>query len=367
MSKITWKNGNRARKGTNNFTLVMLIPLVAVISLLGYSMTKMNSDGEHFSVTYTPSHFDYKVDDQCKTIPSIRAGSTYFLSDKVTAAASPENLEPSFKVGSMYDSDTATNHMRDDAKGNFVLMKEVLEGKEGGLALDMGANQGFFTYYLAALGMQVHSFEIDENNFQSLQQGTEYNPKDVSDRVHLYPIGLGEKNARFNMRGGDYEGFLKEGAGGNILGLTVDCFAYHMQGSIDFSNVAFVKLDVEGFEIAVLKGAQNSLFKHGYSNIGGMLMEVGPKRWGRASIDFATGLDEMKKLSSHFKISHITVRTEGRYKGSCPEKLPETVLSDKNPRKFENINVYKVRSDEWEPLLAQMNEKDYDCNFFYTN
>ena len=47
-----------------------------------------------------------------------------------------------------------------------------------------------------------------------------------------------------------------------LLGVTFDCFAHHMQDTLDISNVAFVKLDVEGFEIAVLKGAQNSLFKH---------------------------------------------------------------------------------------------------------
>ena len=72
-----------------------------------------------------------------------------------------------------------------------------------------------------------------------------------------------------------YEGFLKEGDGGPILGVTFDCFAHHMQDTLDISNVAFVKLDVEGFEIAVLKGAQNSLFKHGYSKVGGMAADGG--------------------------------------------------------------------------------------------
>ena len=46
-----------------------------------------------------------------------------------------------------------------------------------------------------------------------------------------------------------------------------------------------MKVDVEGFEVVVLKGAQNSLFKHENSKIGGMVMEVGPDRWGRASVD----------------------------------------------------------------------------------
>ena len=160
---------------------------------------------------------------------------------------------------------------------------------------------------------------------------------------------------------------MKEGDGGPILGVTFDCFAHHMQDTLDISNVAFVKLDVEGFEIAVLKGAQNSLFKHGYSKVGGMLMEVGPNRWGRASIDFATGLDEMKKLSTHFESSHILVRTGGRFARTCPTSLAESVLSDKNPKVLDAVKVFKVKIDEWEQLLTQMNEKDYDCNFFYNN
>ena len=47
-------------------------------------------------------------------------------------------------------------------RDNFQLIKEVLRDQEGGLAIDFGANQGFYTYYLASLGMQVHSFEINQ-------------------------------------------------------------------------------------------------------------------------------------------------------------------------------------------------------------
>ena len=65
-----------------------------------------------------------------------------------------------------------------------------------------------------------------------------------------------------------------------------------------------MKLDVEGFEIAVLIGAQNCLFKHGNS-------KTGPGRWDRVSVDLATGIGEMRKLSTYFKISHILVHTQG--------------------------------------------------------
>ena len=151
-----------------------------------------------------------------------------------------------------------------------------------------------------------------------------------------------------------------------ILGVTFDCFAYHTK--LDLSNVAFVKLDVEGFEIAVLKGASQSLFQKG-NNIGGMLMEVGPKRWTRAKIDFETGVEEMKKLALHFKDSYLILRGSGSsYAKTCPTSLVEEgVLTDANPRIMDTKIIYKVKADEWEGLLKKMEENDYDCNFWYEN
>lgn len=311
------------------------------------------------------SNVDYQVDAKCTSLPSIRPSGSYFLDDRIKGGSSSENISPAFKVGSYY-ADKVPYHMATDT-ANFHLIKDLLKGKESGLVLDIGANQGFYTYYLASLGMDVHSFEIYEPNFRALQHGAEFNPKDVADRVDLYPVGLGEKNSRFSMQGSNYEGFLKEGKGGPILGVTFDCFAHHMRGKLDISNVAFIKLDVEGFEIAVLKGAQNSLFKHGYSKIGGMVMEVGPDRWGWASSDFATGVDEMKKLSTHFKASHVLIRSKGGFTKSCPLSLSEDVLSDKKPLDFDGVSMFTVKIDEWEPLLAKMEKNHYDCNFFYKN
>ena len=111
------------------------------------------------------------------------------------------------------------------------------------MAIDFGANQGFYTYYLAALGMQVHSFEINVDNFKSLQHGAEFNSKEVSDRVHLYPVGIGAKNARFGMEGNLYEGFLSEGKG-PILGATFDCFAHHTKDTIDLGEISLQNLSL---------------------------------------------------------------------------------------------------------------------------
>ena len=161
----------------------------------------------------------YNVNDKCKNLSQIRPSGEFFLEDKVQNVESAEGITPSFHLGS-YLGDKVKYHMADD-KVHFELIKELFQKKhtkKNALALDMGANQGFFTFFLASLGLDVHGFEIERNNFASLMHGRYFNPKDVGDRVYLYPIGLDQKINRFGMQGGLYEGFLKNSENGPILG-----------------------------------------------------------------------------------------------------------------------------------------------------
>ena len=306
-------------------------------------------------------------DETCKSLPVIRPTCEFDIDNKIGKAVSQEGLDPKFAVGSYY-AEKAPYHMNTD-RDNFSLIKEFIHGRteKGGIALDFGANQGFYTYYLATLGLDVHSFEINERNFKCLQHGVDFNPKEISDRVNLYRVGVGDINGRFSMRGSDYEGYLKlDSKNGQILGTKIDCFVDHMKGHLDLSKIAFIKLDVEGFEIAVLKGGQNSLFKLGHSTIETMIMEVGPNRWDRASISFETGVEEMVKLSKLFKTSYLLARASGSHTKTCPGSLGD-VLKDKDPRAVGGLRVFKIQRDEWGDLMKVMKEKGFDCNFFYEN
>lgn len=314
---------------------------------------------------------DYDVDGNCKKLPFIRPAGSYFLDEDMKSAQSPGAITPAFQVGS-YLGEKAMYHMLGDVP-HFQLIRELLQGKEGGLTLDVGANQGFYTYYLAALGMEVHAFEIQKANFVSLQHGAEYNPQEISRRAHIYPVGLGTWTGRMSMSGSTYDGHLKGivGLGGGTIQTTsLDCFVYHNIGELGndlISNLAFIKIDVEGFEIAVLQGAKKSLFGP-KGHIGGLIMEVGPSRWNRAFVDFTIGVNEMKELASHFQNSYILVRTSGAFINSCPTSLVEGTIKDtSNPRVLDGAKMFKVKMNEWEPLLTKLKEIDGDCNFWYTN
>mmetsp|Transcript_26295 Transcript_26295/g.57597 ORF Transcript_26295/g.57597 Transcript_26295/m.57597 type:complete len:365 (-) Transcript_26295:55-1149(-) len=343
----------------------ILFPLIALLFLGFFAIAqRRGSSEEHFQISTLRSlPFRYDADESCKALPPIRPAGSYFLDNNIFEGTSADGAVPSFGVGSIFKKDKVHWHMAGDVP-HFNIIKELLKGKEGGLVFDIGANQGFYTYYLAALGMEVHSFEINENNFKALQHGAEFNPREVSKRVNAYPVGLGKQNMRFGMSGSTYEGFLAENTKGPILGASFDCFAYHMQDNIDLSEVAFVKLDVEGFEISVLQGAQNSLFKH--SKVGGFLVEVGPSRWSRSSVDFDTGLVEMKKLAEFFKKSFVLLR-----KGdTCPVTIIEGIISENKLKVIDQalgVHMIEVEMDQWQPLLKKMETLEYDCNFFYHN
>lgn len=159
--------------------------------------------------------------DKCKNFPIIRPSGVFFLDGKVQNVTSADGVSPKFQIGS-YFGDKVRYHMADDMV-HFSLFEEYVETKKrggggGGLAFDMGANQGFFTYYLAALGMNVHSFEIANRNFVALMHGRHFNTKSIADRVNLYPMGLDNKVSRFSLNGANYGGFLKENEDGPILG-----------------------------------------------------------------------------------------------------------------------------------------------------
>mmetsp|Transcript_12493 Transcript_12493/g.24898 ORF Transcript_12493/g.24898 Transcript_12493/m.24898 type:complete len:363 (+) Transcript_12493:115-1203(+) len=332
-----------------------------VFVILGFLFT---SHGKLFRLLQQEERIDIKVSSACTVLPKIRpSGSIFFRDQKCKRAKSKDGIVPEFNFGSFIEPKRVTHHMTGDLP-SFQLIREYHERHSGATsaALDVGANQGFFTYFLASLGLEVHSFEINKENFVALQHGIIFNAPEVSDRVNLYSMGLSDKEGRQGIQGGSYEGFLKNSDDGEILSTSFDCFAHHTQ-LLSMKELSFVKIDVEGFEIKVLEGAKQSLFAPNV-RIGSLLMEVGPSRWSRSGVTLEEGVAAMLDLSTHFKESYVMFR-----KGdTCPGAKLKDMLSASSPhRTLFDVEIYKVRPSEWNKLLTQMNALKSDCNFWYTN
>jgi FkbM family methyltransferase len=135
------------------------------------------------------------------------------------------------------------------------LWKELI--KNDSIVLDIGANIGYFTLIMSKLARQVHAFEPDPRNFQILQNNIEANN---IKNVKLYHSAAAETAGSSTLYLSEINrgmhrlyrsDWCKEGS--------VQVQTVRIDDIIDQSD--FVKIDVEGAELGVLKGMKQLLEK----------------------------------------------------------------------------------------------------------
>eukprot|EP00603_Paraphysomonas_imperforata_P004355 CAMPEP_0114440944 /NCGR_PEP_ID=MMETSP0103-20121206/16082_1 /TAXON_ID=37642 ORGANISM="Paraphysomonas imperforata, Strain PA2" /NCGR_SAMPLE_ID=MMETSP0103 /ASSEMBLY_ACC=CAM_ASM_000201 /LENGTH=732 /DNA_ID=CAMNT_0001611967 /DNA_START=17 /DNA_END=2215 /DNA_ORIENTATION=+ len=247
-------------------------------------------------------------------------------------------------------------------KVNFLLYSAWWKqhSRSGGIALDLGANRGFYSYFFAALGIaNVYSWEIETQMFKELRHGMTFNNLG-EDRVHLNLIGLSNSNTFMAESGSGGSGFLSPASAkdATILALTLDCWA--QTTGFNHKMIDIVKIDVEGFEMAALLGSSHTLFDDSVK-LGALLMEVGPNRWSRSKIGFGTGVLVLVNLSKKFQKSSLILRSDS----GCPQSISDGL----NLRKYtwEGVELHEVQEEVWFPLMKKMKLNDYDCNFWFSN
>ena len=127
------------------------------------------------------------------------------------------------------------------------------------IAIDIGANKGVYTHLLARLCQGVEAFEPNPKIYRILTRTLPSNvvahQVALSDRVGaaelivpMYGGGFSNQTATLNPRK------RNEGAGVvRVSQRTLDSYG--------FTNVGFIKIDVEGFEAAVLAGARETILR----------------------------------------------------------------------------------------------------------
>jgi FkbM family methyltransferase len=143
--------------------------------------------------------------------------------------------------------------------------------------IDIGANIGWFSLNMAALGVQVIAFEPMQQNIdlfnQSLQK-TDNIASGVSGRIKLYPHGLGTKDQMciiyshdINVGDGhvkcvENEENLKKPDDYSIRGRIP---VHRLDDVLDVEglNIVAIKMDTEGYECNVLEGGRKVILEGG--------------------------------------------------------------------------------------------------------
>lgn len=162
-------------------------------------------------------------------------------------------------------------------RASTVLSKEVdtiqwiNNFEDGEVFWDIGANVGVYSLYAAiSKNMRVQAFEPSAGNFFALTRNAQLN--NVTDRMSTYCIAFSERvelgvlNLTAANIGGSLNQFGPPGSRSpfasndcrmmhGMLGISIDAFIAQFSPSLP----TYMKIDVDGLELSILKGARKTL------------------------------------------------------------------------------------------------------------
>ena len=145
----------------------------------------------------------------------------------------------------------------------LFLLRDLLQGKQHGVFLDVGANIGAHSLFMSKYAGSIHSFEPYELVRSSLETNVSNN---AINNITIHPYALGNRSEEilyyaptgFNMGTGSF--VESHDAANNAAFMKLKVVKgddYLAANGIEHINL--IKIDVEGFEKSVLEGLKDSL------------------------------------------------------------------------------------------------------------
>jgi FkbM family methyltransferase len=142
-------------------------------------------------------------------------------------------------------------------------------------AIDAGANKGTYAYVIAGCARHVFAYEPNPKMFDVLRRTAAHN-------VTASPIALSDVSGQATLRvplgskgHSNQRGTLRDLSGADSF-TPVKVEARRID-DLDLSDIGFMKIDVEGFEAAVLRGAEKTIDRDRPN----LLIEIEEKHTGR--------------------------------------------------------------------------------------
>jgi len=141
--------------------------------------------------------------------------------------------------------------------------------RDGDTVLDIGANVGYYTALLDGLvkqGGQVHSFEPGQGTFAKLEETkkllkldrTILHAKAISDQVGHIDFWLSTSGSDAQQSTVKVAALGQQIRQHRVEATTIDAFVAELI-SKGVRNIAFIKCDIEGAELSMVRGARNLL------------------------------------------------------------------------------------------------------------
>lgn len=156
-------------------------------------------------------------------------------------------------------------------------LRQVLQRMpSGGVFFDVGANFGYYSVRVAAryAHAKVFAFEPNPPIFERLRRNVQLNSLS---NVEAVPMGLSDHDGQAALQTrSDSSGWSRVVEGAGIQLTTLDSFKTRSQ----LTRLDLIKVDVEGHELAFLRGAERTIREFGPA----ILMEFNPPALAQASV-----------------------------------------------------------------------------------
>jgi FkbM family methyltransferase len=128
------------------------------------------------------------------------------------------------------------------------IREALLRAPSRKVAVDVGGHVGFWSYYLAREFQHVYAFEPSAPLIECFRRNV------TQPNVYLHEVALGEAPGRVGLafiEGHSMMAHVTEAADGTVERMRLD--------DLELEDVSLVKIDVEGYEPYVLRGARETL------------------------------------------------------------------------------------------------------------
>lgn len=135
------------------------------------------------------------------------------------------------------------------------LLSELVDPRR--TAIDIGANAGIWSWSLLRVAREVHAFEPNPKMFNRLEAA-------LGGKAHLYTVALSDTAGEADfIVPRTRRGYSNQHGSLSLMGTAGEHGIIKVKtcrlDDLDIRDVGFIKVDVEGFECAVLAGAAETL------------------------------------------------------------------------------------------------------------